>query len=60
MDLTSGVSVESPDPVAALQARLHSAIHDPDITMIRVVDTQGREHWINVDEIVQIYQPPAE
>jgi hypothetical protein len=55
--LTAGESLESPDPVRTLHTRLHSAIHDPDITTIRVIDTQGREHWINVEEIVQIYEP---
>ena len=55
--LTGGQPINSPESVEAIRTRLGEAPRG-DFSFMVVTDTHGRQHWVNVRQIVQIHEPP--
>jgi hypothetical protein len=55
--LTGGQPINSQESVEAIRTRLDEAPRG-DFSFMVVTDTHGREHWVNVRQIVEIHEPP--
>jgi hypothetical protein len=55
--LTASQPINSQESVEAIRTRLDEAPRG-DFSFMVVTDTHGREHWVNVRQIVEIYEPP--
>ena len=44
-------------PLRAAGRLAQGALPDGDVSFFRAVDTQGKEHWVNVQEVVEFYEP---
>ena len=56
--LTPGHEIPVLQPVEEVQALIRDAPRG-DLAFMHVVDTEGRDHWLNVREIIEFYEPPA-
>lgn len=58
--LTVGDRVHTPEAIGEIRAQLtYAAPTTSEVPFLRVSDTRGQEHLINVREIVEIHQLPA-